>query len=95
MLNFLKRLVGIRSEPAPPPRKQKSRKRSADHRLSGPAPLPDVVEGNDQTDWDLWQDSVDSQHSSLSLRDSRYQETAPSELGEVDPFAKVGRNRDI
>ena len=95
MLNFLKRLMGIGKAPDPPPRRKSPRRKAPSRSMSGPAPLPDVVEGNDQSDWELWQDSVDSQHSSLSRQDSRYAETAPSELGDVDPFAKVSRKRDM
>ncbi|MDB5873838.1 MAG: hypothetical protein JWQ07_3280 [Ramlibacter sp.] len=95
MLNFLKRLVGLEPEQADPPvrRRRSSRKQSA-RDLGEPIPVPDVVEGNDQTDWDLWKDSVDSQMHSLSPEVSSYPDTAPSELNELDPFHRVGKNRD-
>lgn len=61
-----------------------------------PAPLPQVVEGNEQTDWALWEDSVmllDSQMQSLtpSARIYAREKEAPSEYQDVDPFAKIGR----
>ena len=58
--------------------------------MSGPGPLPQVVEGNDESDWALWEDSktaLDSQMQGLSrasghgrLGTSQF-DTIPSELG--------------
>src|SRR5512133_1945723 len=63
-----------------------------------PLPLPEVVEGNDDSDWSLWQDSVE-------FHDSQMQETWPvTEPGPlqgatpsiepeaIDPFASVHKN---
>ena len=61
MLNFFKRLLG--REPAPRPRPAKTRSRNNRNRpvepyLRAALPVPEVVEGNDHTDWELWEDSV-------------------------------------
>ena len=64
------------------------------------APLPEVVaEGNSQSDWSAWEDSMsalDSQMQGL-LPSHRIQvrETRPSEFDELDPFSGVGRKRDV
>ncbi len=56
----------------------------------------EVIEGNDDKDWDLWQDSV-------SLMDSQMQSLMPSTAGserwhlarkDADPYASV-RKRDM
>ncbi|HSH89922.1 MAG TPA: hypothetical protein VK996_08035 [Ramlibacter sp.] len=94
MLKLIKRLAGVKDpEPANPARRPRARKSSFSD-LSAPAPLPEVVEGNDETDWDMWKDSVDSQMQGLSRSDHQYQDTQPSELDELDPFSRVGKNRD-
>ena len=60
-------------------------------------PLPEVVaEGNDVTDWSLWEDSVlalDSQMQGLLPSARIYvRDTRPSQLHDVDAFASVGKN---
>jgi hypothetical protein len=63
-----------------------------------PLPLPQVTEGNEDSDWALWEDSVLEQDSQLH---SQFHDTVPSELPpelhaelgpNADPFAKVGKN---
>lgn len=61
-----------------------------------PAPLPQVVEGNEHSDWALWEDSVmqlDSQMQGLtpSARIYAPEKEAPSEYQDIDPFAKIGK----
>lgn len=68
-----------------------------------PMPLPEVVaEGNTQADWGAWEDSMTSFNSQLQglaadsgfyVREQR--DTRASELAEPDPFANVGRKRDL
>jgi hypothetical protein len=110
MFEFFKRWKA----PAPVPQRSrasqsrlKNRKPPADPRLATPGPLPEVVEGNDETDWALWEDSVISQRAALDSRsqplDSRRQGLASqasgldplnsSQFDEVDAFAGV-RKRD-
>jgi hypothetical protein len=109
MFEFFKRWVA----PAPKPQRTlhdsrpKTRKPSIDPRLVAPGPLPEVVEGNDETDWALWEDSMVSQTAALDSQraalDSRRQGLASqtsgldklnsSQFDEVDAFSSV-RKRD-
>jgi hypothetical protein len=112
MFEFFKRWTS--PAPAPKPQrsrvgesKPKSRKASTDPRLAAPGPLPEVVEGNDETDWALWEDSVisqraaldsqraglDSQRQGLSSQASGLDKLNSSQFDEVDAFANV-RKRD-
>ncbi|MBG9389688.1 hypothetical protein [Caenimonas aquaedulcis] len=101
MLKFLKRLAGI-EDPKPEVPRRKRRKSSPSSRFdSAPGDLPAVTEGSNDSDWALWKDSVaavDSQMSSLMPRDSSYHshfvDTQPTDLADLDPFEKVGKNRD-
>jgi hypothetical protein len=56
-----------------------------------PAPLPEVVEGDGEADWSLWEDSVNlnSQLQPLSgFRDTGFRDT---ESAEISAFDKVGK----
>jgi hypothetical protein len=94
MFDAIKRMLGFAAAEAPQPRRNNRRRRNQPDNLSGPAPLPEVVEGNDETDWDLWQDSVDSQMHSLNSRGAPLR-SDPAKTGydELDPFAGIGKNR--
>ena len=95
MLKLFKRLLGIQAaEPQPPPRRRRSARKQPPREPGDPPPLPDVVEGNDETDWDLWQDSVDSQVAPLAPSSRNYPDTVPSQLDGLDPYHRVGKNRD-
>ena len=90
MFKFLKQWLA----PAPVPQRSRPATRrtskAAAPVLSAPGPLPEVVEGNQESDWALWEDSktaLDSQMQGLSrasgygkLGTSQY-DTLPSELG--------------
>ena len=99
MFDFFKRW----KSPAPAPAAQRSRTRSqpkpkAKPSRDGalPAPLPEVVEGNEETDWALWEDSVtalDSQMQGLPSRSSSYDTLPSSQFDGVDAFDRV-RKRD-
>ena len=96
MLKLIKRLVGIEPEKASPPVRpaRRPQRRGPSFRdMSGPAPLPEVHEGNDHADWQLWKDSVDSQMSGFEHSQQNYEDTVPSSLDELDPFERV-KNRD-
>ena len=96
MFGFLKRLTSPKPAPAAqrrgsqPKRKVTSSKRPI---VTAPGPLPEVVEGNEESDWALWEDSknaLDSQMQGLSrssghgkLGGSSQFDTIPSELGGV------------
>lgn len=68
-----------------------------------PAAIPEVVaEGNDHSDWSLWEDSVNALDSQFqgALPSARIyvRQPAPSQLGPLDAsdaFASVGKNRDL
>jgi hypothetical protein len=100
MFEFFKRLFA--PAPSPPTRPAKSRSRSSrafEPVVPGAIPVPQVVEGNDHTDWDLWEDSVlalDSQMQSLSPSAKIYASKAtPSQYDDLDVFSRVGKNRDL
>lgn len=95
MFKFLKRLLS--PEPAPLPQRSRTaarhKSKSPKPTMSGPSPLPEVVEGNQESDWALWEDSktaLDSQMQGLSrasgygkLGAASQYDTLPSELGNV------------
>ena len=74
--------------------------RASEPVVRGALPVPEVVEGNDHTDWDLWEDSVialDSQMQSLSPSAKKIyaRKDAPSQFDDLDVFSRVGKNRDL
>ena len=80
-----------RSAPAKP-----TRARGAD--VLEPLPLPQVHEGNQDSDWAMWEDSVLEQDSRFP---SQFADTVPSHFdtnahsaadADVDPFAQIGKN---
>lgn len=74
-------------------------RRAANRHLPGdPLPAPEVVEGNDHTDWDLWEDSVnalDSRMQGLTPSTKIYSPAEPSQFDDLDVFARVTKNRDL
>lgn len=68
-----------------------------------PAPIPEVLaEGNEQTDWSLWEDSVNALDSQFqgAMPSSRIYVRQPtaSQLGPLegaDAYSSVGKNRDL
>ena len=66
--------------------------------VSGSLPLPEVTEGNEDSDWALWEDSVafqDSQMpSGLTTLESVRESHRPVSDTRVDPFATVRRRGD-
>ena len=59
-------------------------------------PVSEVLEGNESTDWALWEDSMavlDSQMQSLtpSARIYSREKEVPSAYQDLDPFAGVGK----
>jgi hypothetical protein len=97
MLNFLKRLVGIQEAPPTQPRRRRKKSRvQPDYSTEPVSLLPEVVEGNGQSDWKLWQDSVNSQLTPLTRpSDSRFADSSQSQFDELDPYDRVGKNRDV
>jgi hypothetical protein len=92
MFKFLKRLA------MPEPKPARKRKPSKKSRLPGeiatePSALPQVTEGNDHSDWALWEDSVaalDSQMNSISPPSSRFAPD-PEEVSEFQAFEVFDR----
>jgi hypothetical protein len=100
MFNLFKRLLGRDAAPLTRPAKSRSRNNKVfEPALRGALPVPEVVEGNDHTDWDLWEDSVialDSQMQSLSSSAKIHaRKDASSQFDELDVFSRVGKNRDL
>ena len=109
MFNIFKRSAPAPSKSAPQakasaqPAGGSSHKQSALSRnaailppLTDEPPLPEVVEGNEHTDWALWEDSVivlDSQMQGLtpSARIYEREKQTPSEFQDLDPFARVNK----
>ena len=91
MFDFIKRLLGVPAQVPPPVRKP--RKRPEPQGDTVPSALPEVIEGNDETDWNLWKDSVDSQVQALNSRAAPLKSgPARTAYDERDPFSRVGKN---
>ncbi|MGZ5180465.1 MAG: hypothetical protein ACXWC6_18240 [Ramlibacter sp.] len=103
MLKFLKRAVGVAPKPAaPPPRKPAAAGRSGTQSrqpMLDPLPVPDVQEVDDESAWDMWENSqmeLDSRMGPLSVFDSvKVKDASPSRAADLepDPFASVRRKR--
>ena len=96
VFSFFKHLVGLQ-DPQQPPRRRPKKRRQETRDPTEPIPAPEVVEGNEHTDWDLWEDSVnslDSRMQSITPSARIYSRSPPSQFDDVDPFSKVGKNRD-
>ncbi len=99
MFSFFKRTD---KEPAaagnrPHPQAKKSPK-SVGLDVREPLPLPEVTEGNEDSDWAMWKDSVREQDSQMH---SQFHDTVPSDFPleqhaqsnpDEDPFAKVSKH---
>lgn len=61
-----------------------------------PPPIGEVTEDHDESAWDLWEQSqfqLDSQLGALSPADSvRVKEDRPSQMGDLDPFSRIGKH---
>jgi hypothetical protein len=98
MFDFLKRWASPARPPAPGTRRSSAGKSQKSTRSKGPSlsaplplPVPEVIEGNEESDWALWEDSVSQP---LAPRDSVYDRLAPSSrFNDVDAFGSV-RKRD-
>jgi hypothetical protein len=103
MFDFLKRWVSPARPPAPGTRRSSAGKSQKSTRSKGPSlsaplplPVPEVIEGNEETDWALWEDSVsvlDSRAQPLAPRDSVYDRLPSSQFDDSDAFSSV-RKRD-
>lgn len=97
MFNFFKRSAPRPAKPAAKPaERQPSSPAAVAPLLPEHVALPEVVEGNEHSDWALWEDSVmvlDSQMQGLtpSARIYEREKETPSEYQDIDPFAKIGK----
>jgi hypothetical protein len=95
MFQFLKRLVSAEPEPAPQPRRRKPVQKTGAADFQDTAPLPEVTEGNEHSDWELWEDSVvslDSRMQGLMPSSKIYEEPErPSEYQDLDAYSAVRR----
>ena len=99
MFKLLKRLL-VHSAPQPAPRTPRKpsarRVRPRDETVDAAPAAPDVVEGNSEQDWALWEDSVamlDSQMQPLAAGASGYDKLPSSQFDDADAYAGV-RKRD-
>ena len=94
MLKLLKRLVGIQEAPPPQPRRRSQNRRAQQDYSTEPAALlPEVVEGNAHSDWQLWHDSVNSQLTPLTRTTDSQSASLSSQYDELDPYNRV-RKKD-
>jgi hypothetical protein len=95
MFQFLKRLVSPEPEAAQPPRRRKPANKSGAVDFQDTTPLPEVTEGNEHSDWELWEDSVvalDSRMQGLMPSSKIYEEPErPSEYQDLDAYSTVRR----
>lgn len=95
MFEFLKRLVSPDVTQPLPRRRKSSKKTSAAAIGHEPAPLPEVTEGNEHSDWELWEDSVvslDSRMQGLMPSSKIYDDPErPSEYQDLDAYSKVSK----
>lgn len=97
MFNFFKRPASQsgKASAKPGPRQAPPPRTNAPDLPQEPS-LPEVVEGNEPTDWALWEDSVnvlDSQMQGLTPSARIYEKDrqTPSEFQDLDPFSKVSK----
>lgn len=97
MLKSFKHSETAKSKSTATPNKTSSRTRER-RLLPRPLPSPEVIEGNDESDWSLWEQSVSFQDSQIQpawpkTKPMPMQGATPgSESEVVDPFASVRRN---
>ena len=98
MLNFFKRPVPDAAAPAAKPSGPDAlpqAKKPA--RLPETIPEPEVVEGNEDSDWSLWEDSVALQDSQMpsgfgAVKPDEARESPKDQADEKDdPFESVGK----
>lgn len=99
MLNYFKNSKTTQAKPAQTPAPNQTSSTTKERRLvPRPLPAPEVLEGSEDSDWSLWQESVSLQDNQMQ---ALWPATAPSELHEaapsmdepaIDPFAWVHKN---
>ena len=80
----------------PPPAQARARRSRPAPLVQEPPPLPEVHEDHDESAWSLWEESqfqLDSQLGELAPSDTvRVKQDRPSQVGELDPFSRIGKN---
>ena len=94
MFNFFKRAAVPEVKPRP---RQAVTRSDASLVPAEPAPLPQVIEGNDESDWATWEDSaafLDSQMQPLTASETVYlrERDTPSQFQDSDPFSSIRKN---
>ena len=88
MFDFLKRRTAA---PVPPPKRTSASSGPSTRNPpkarqvaepQSPLPIPEVKEGNEESDWSMWEDSVAFQDSKMN---SVYPETRPVPLSPAEP----------
>ena len=99
MFGFFKRSSETAGTPALKAASRSSPPKPNDRRgQSGPLPVPEVTEGNDDSDWALWEDSVSFQNSQLpgmastTKSVSGTQQPCPVASGSTDAFDSVHKH---
>lgn len=97
MFKFLRRSAAPAPARPAPTRRAAAKSRAAEAGPLAPAELPAVTEGNEQSDWALWEDSVvalDSQMQSLGPSPSGYGklEVSSDYQDDFDAFSRVRKN---
>ena len=99
MLNFFKNSKATQARPAQTPVLIKTSSTTNERRLvSRPLPAPEVIEGSEESDWSLWQESVAFHDSQLqapwpATEPGPLHKAVPSmESAAIDPFASVHKN---
>lgn len=89
MVNFFKRSDATAATTATTPAlKEPSLHLGERRRVPRPLPTPEVVEGNENSDWDLWEESV-------SFQDSQLPPAAPSVNVQQEQDEKRGQDADL
>jgi hypothetical protein len=98
MLNFFKRPAPDADTRATKPSgRRTSTQAKKTPRLPDPIPVPEVVEGNEESDWALWEDSVAFQDSQMpsgfgDLKAPEIRESSKDKpVDPHDPFGSVRR----
>lgn len=94
MLRIFRRLWGPASSPSSEhSSRSQSKPPAALPVLAEPIPVPEVVEGNGESDWNLWQDSVMTLESGFqqlagASNADGYEETQPLTTDELNAYIK-------
>ena len=96
MVSFFKRPdATTATQAATPTSKEPSLNAGERRRFPRPLPIPEVVEGNENSDWALWEESVSFQDSqmppaTLPLQGLQKQDATPGKDADItDAFASV------